>query len=106
MKVKRIAMNEADEQTLNKLKKIYKMTNDEIISFCIQSTFLNTSVHQNNNRNIEKILEYVMLLVKTSKDLPSYEHYEQMEKTVESTSRFEELIEKKIKRIEENEKKF
>lgn len=97
MKIKRIAMSESDEQTLDKLKKKFKMNNDEILSFCIQTT--NAKVMENDQLHFEilKCLEYIKLLVKTSHNLPTRSNEQEMQRIVSSSSRFEEMIVNKIK---------
>ena len=90
-------MSESDEQTLDKLKKKFKMNNDEILSFCIQTT--NAKVMENDLLHLDvlKCLEYIKLLVKTNHDLPTRLDEEEMRRVVTSSSRFEEMIIDKIK---------
>ena len=90
-------MSESDEQTLAKIKQKYRLNNDEAISLCIQTTYAkileNTEIHE----DIIKTLEYVKLLVKTNPNLPSRDQEEQMSQVVNRESRFEKLIEEKVK---------
>lgn len=110
MKIKRIAMSEIDEKTFDKIKKMNDMTSDEALSFCVQSTYNQLVYHKgmiatnepkksdaNESLLLKEILEYVKLLVKSNKDLPPKSNPEKMEEYVNGTSRFDDLVLRKIK---------
>ncbi len=96
MPTKRISMSSEDELLFEKLKRKYKMTNDEALSFCVRAATDKMNELNDIKKDLEKTLEYVKLLVKVNKDLPTIADKEQMNKVVNSISRFEEMIEEKI----------
>lgn len=98
MPLKRINMSVEDELLFEKLKKKYKMTNDETLSFCVRSATDKMNESEIIKKELKKTLEYVKLLVKVNKELPTLDEKEQMNKVVHSTSRFEEMIEEKIEK--------
>ena len=91
-------MTVEDAQLFEKIKKKYNMNNEEVLSFCVNVACRKIKDLESNKTTLEKILEYVMLLVKVNKELPTIDDEERMKKVLNSTSRFEELIENKIKK--------
>ncbi len=101
MPIKRISMSIEDEFLFEKLKKKYKMTNDEALSYCVRAAMSKANELEDIKNTLDRTLEYIKLMVKVNKDLPQNDDYELMRRTVNSTSRFEELIEDKLKKVDE-----
>lgn len=101
MPIKRISMSIEDELIFEKLKKKYRMTNDEALSYCVRAAMSKANELEEIKKELDRSLEYIKLLVKVNKDLPKSEDYEQMKRTVNLDSRFEDLIEEKLRKVDE-----
>lgn len=94
-------MSIEDELIFEKLKKKYRMTNDEALSYCVRAAMSKANELEEIKKELDRSLEYIKLLVKVNKDLPKSEDYEQMKRTVNLDSRFEDLIEEKLRKVGE-----
>lgn len=94
-------MSYEDELIFEKLKKKYRMTNDEALSYCVRAAMSKANELEEIKKELDRSLEYIKLLVKVNKDLPRSEDYEQMKRTVNLDSRFEDLIEEKLRKVDE-----
>lgn len=89
MKYKRINLNDEDAAIFDMLKKIKNMNNEELMSLLIRSYYAYSS-------ELDLMLEYIKLLVKTNSELKQYASEEEMKMVVNNDSRFQKLIKEKL----------
>ena len=89
MKYKRINLSDEDAKIFDLLKQEKNMTNEELMSELIRSYY----THSNE---LDVLLEYIKLLVKTNGELKQYTSEEEMYQVVNNESRFNSLIEEKL----------
>lgn len=79
------------------LNKSKKDSMSEVINYYYKNVIENDIEHIDDiNYKLNMIIEYVSLLVKSSKDLPPIVKLDEMKTMVDSPSRFEKLIKDKI----------
>lgn len=89
MKCKRINLSDEDAALFELIKQKENITNEELISLLIRSYYTHSS-------ELDLILEYIKLLVKTNSELKQYASEDEMKMVVNNDSRFQKLIKEKL----------